>query len=176
MKSHILAIIVASLSLSSFIVQAAEEKLVVPPEFEALVKSPPSISGYPSESFKIPQKGGAMLSGEDFVSYIELDDGTNLRDKKYTFHSYSKKYQLEVSGEGYVREHYYRIRNPHSKSEKKSSRVVDKDSVLTIDAGLFTINWSSSNWIYFTADKITAKQATLSDYQKEIIKEKLTSE
>jgi hypothetical protein len=91
------------------------------------------------------------------------NDGTN--DRKYTFKKYSKKFKVEITGEGSVFERYYSVSDP--KSEKRESTVMDKGSELFIDAGLFRAEWSLGDYLY-CPDSMVVNEASQVDYESKI--------
>lgn len=138
----------------------------IPWQLKAALKRAPSISdSSPTKSFKVPQEGGVIISGKDFISFLQIRKTKNPDRERYTFKTYSKKYAAEVTGKGKVEENYYRIRQVGTKS---GMEVFDKGSTLMIDAGLFSVLWSAGQWIYVSPAKATVIKGTLEDYEKAI--------
>lgn len=148
----------------------AQSGVKVPPELLEIIADPPTISEAPNPmkraSFNVPKDSGAILQGDDFISFVSLQDQQGTDSVKYTFRTYSKQFNLEISGDGELYEHYYKISDPHSSS--CDSRVIDRGSKLTIDAGLFKAQWSSQRYIYYDPDRFSIVAATLDDYKNQI--------
>ncbi|RCS41046.1 hypothetical protein DTL42_20870 [Bremerella cremea] len=138
----------------------------IPWQLKAEIKRAPSISNSsPTKSFKVPLKDGVIIKGKDFISFLQIHKTKNFNRERYSFRTYSKKYDAEVSGKGKVEENYYHIRRAGTNS---SAEVVDKGSTLTIDAGLFSVLWSAGQWIYVSPSKATVTEGTIDEYHKVI--------
>lgn len=138
----------------------------IPWQLKALMKRAPSISDdSPVESFGVPSEGGAIITSDDFICFLEVSKTKSSDRDRYKFRTYSKKYDAEVSGKGKVQENYYRIRRPSTNS---GAEVVDKGSTLMIDAGLFSVLWSAGHWIYVSPSKATVTKGTLADYEEAV--------
>ena len=148
----------------------AQGGVKVPPELLEIIADPPTISQTPNPmkrgSFNVPKDSGAIIQGEDFIAFVTLQDHQGDNSAKYTFRTFSKEFKLEISGEGELYEYYYRISDPHSSS--CDSRVIDRGSKLTIDAGLFKAEWSSQRYIYYDPDRFSIVAATLDEYRNQI--------
>lgn len=165
MKKMILPIL-SSLILLSNSVQAKTE---MNKDLIDSVKNPKSISKNYNNSFYVPNDKGALIIGEEFISYIELLDNTTPSNNtcNYKFRTFSLKHKVEISGEGKVFEHYYRIKDPFNK--KSTVTVIDKNSVLEIDAGLFKVEWSAGRYLYL--DNNLKIQASTEEMYEEKIKQ-----
>jgi hypothetical protein len=128
------------------------------------IENPPSISTNYTHSytFKTPS---ALIEGKDFVAFLALTKQADSDKVTYRFRSYSKRHKLEVTGQGEVFERYYRIADPSAKQH--DDEVFDRGSQLLIDAGLFKIEWSSGNHIYYQ-DGFTVVEAKESEYEAKI--------
>lgn len=138
----------------------------VPAELQSIIKNPPSLKRGKSGTH-FPATGGLLIESPDFISFVSITKQDNSTERDYTFKTYSKKFKQEVAGEGLVFEHYYRVSDPNS--EKRTSSVIDKGSVLFIDAGLFKAEWSLGDYLYLP-DTIKVKEASLEDYTALITK------
>ncbi|MFN4152093.1 MAG: hypothetical protein ACK4IX_14220 [Candidatus Sericytochromatia bacterium] len=164
MKNIILSIL-SSLFLLSNPVQAQINKDIID-----LVKNSKSISENYTKSFHVPNDKGALIIGEDFISYIELLDNNtpSNRSSNYKFRTFSLKHKVEISGEGKVFEHYYSVKDPFNK--KSTVTVIDKGSVLEIDAGLFKVEWSAGRYLYLNSNDIKIQESTEQMYEEKIKK------
>jgi hypothetical protein len=131
-----------------------------PTEIMNIVKNPPTLK-HGLRGVHFPEKNGLLIQSPEFISHITIIKQESVAERRYTFRTYSNKFRKEIVGEGRVFEHYYRISDPHS--NKDSTTVIDKDSILLIDAGLFKAEWSLGDYIYLP-DAMTVKEAPLSDY------------
>jgi hypothetical protein len=136
----------------------------IPAELTSIIKNPPTVSRS-KHGAHFPEKGGLLIESPDLISFIQIikKDGTD--DRKYTFRTYSKKFKVEITGEGSVFERYYRVSDPNS--EKRESTVVDKGSEPFIDAGLFRAEWSLGDYLY-CPDSMVVNEASQLDYDSKI--------
>jgi len=137
-----------------------------PEAFRTLVQNPPSISEglVDRESFTVGD-ASAIIEGKEFVAHIAFSTVAGADDSasSYHFRSYSKTHHLEVRGSGKVFERYFRIQDPND--DENRSEVIDRGSELVIDAGLFKIEWSAGNHLYFDGKKYTVKLGTYPEYE-----------
>ena len=135
-----------------------------PDGFYSRLKKPPSISVERKTNHHC-KNGSTIIESKEFVALLTFGDKDASGRVAYKFRAYSKQDKLEVSGDGAVFERYYRVSDPHSFSDDSS--VVDRGSQLTIDAGIFTVEWSLGNYIYLQ-DGISAVEGSERDYESKI--------
>ncbi len=145
--------------------------LDIPEALIAEVKSPKSISRHPADqktmkSFDIPLGKGAIIEGDDIVAFLLLEKDPTTEKTIYKFRTYSKRFKYEVKGQGTLFENYYTISEPHSSSHE--GLQVDKGSQITIDAGLFALEWSQARFIYFNSAKWTVAAGGQEEYESRI--------
>lgn len=161
MKKIILPILSTLLLLSN----SVQAKTEMNKDLIDSVKNPKSISKSYKKSFSIPNDKGALIIGKEFISYIELVDNKTY-SSNYKFRTFSLKHKLEISGEGKVFEYYYRIKDPLNKTSVVT--VIDKGSVLEIDAGLFKVDWSAGRYLYLDNDNLKIQASTEQMYEEKI--------
>lgn len=135
-----------------------------PADFDKLIKNPPAISVNNKKGFQVPNGESVILENEKFISLITITRVDEHDRALYQFWTYSKIFKKEITGKGSVFEHYYRITT--TTDGQKSYAVIDKGSVLNIDAGIFKVEWSAGNYLYFNHQEIKANIGDFSEYQK----------
>jgi hypothetical protein len=138
----------------------------LPEAVDRLSREPIAISGGGSgrggKSFDIPHGQAAVIENDELVCLLELHDaGPN--KKAYTFRTFHKPSGYEIGGEGEVFEHYYRI----SRSGQ-STQVVDRGSVLFVDAGFLKIRWSLGRWLYYDPKVASVTAGSKAEYEAKI--------
>jgi len=138
----------------------------MPEEVERLSRDPISVSGPESgrsgRSFDLPHGQAAVIENDELVCLLELHDSGPNR-KAYTFRTFHKPSGYEIAGVGEVFEHYYRVSGPG-----KSTRVVDKGSVLFVDAGFLKIRWSLARWLYYDPKVASVSAGSKSEYEAKV--------
>ncbi len=132
-------------------------------ELLELAKSPQEISPPRSTAragFKIPAGKGVLIETPECIAFLELHGESPTR-QAYHFRTFHKASGSEIRGEGEVYERYYHL----SKANEARTIVVDRGSLLTIDAGFVKLRWSAPRWIYLDPKTTQATPATLSDYR-----------
>jgi hypothetical protein len=140
----------------------------LPEAVERLSKEPISVSGSASgrsgSSFDIPNGRAAIIENDELVCLLELhDSGPNRRT--YTFRTFHKPSGYEITGEGEVFERYYHILRP---GQNQSTRVVDRGSVLFVDAGFLKIRWSLGRWLYYDPKLVSVSAGTKTEYEAKV--------
>jgi len=140
----------------------------LPEAVDRLSKEPISVSGGPSgrsgNSFDIPDGQAAIIESEELVCLLELREaGSNGRT--YTFRTFHKPSGYEITGEGEVFERYYRILRP---GQSQSTRVVDRGSVLFVDAGFLKIRWSLGRWLYYDPKLVSVSSGSKAEYEAKV--------
>ena len=138
----------------------------LPKAVEQLSREPIAVSGGGSgrggKSFDIPPGQAAVIENDELVCLLELHDvGPNKRT--YTFRTFHKPSGYEISGEGEVFEHYYQISRPG-----QTTRVVDRGSVLFVDAGFLKIRWSLGRWLYYDPNVASVTSGSKAEYEAKI--------
>jgi hypothetical protein len=136
----------------------------IPAELRAIIQNPPTVSPVEGGTH-FPKEGGLLIESTDFISFIRIIKKEGTDDRDYEFRTYSKKFKMEITGKGSVFERYYRVSDPNS--EKREKTVIDKESKLFIDAGLFKAEWSLGDYLYCPKSMAT-HEATESDYESRI--------
>jgi hypothetical protein len=143
-----------------------------PANFIEALKSPPIIAKIDQinvKAIKLDPKSTVIITGSDFISFLLIDGRPDEKVTTYHFWSYSKKFKLEVTGDGELYENYWRISNPNDTSGNRSEISIDKGSKKMINAGLFQMEWSKGDYIY-VVDGYTVENGGLKDYKAAIEK------
>ena len=138
----------------------------IPDDLQEIMRRPPSVSEGYEKGFTLPLGKGVLISGPEFVSFIELQEDVSSAECTYTFRTFSRKHKLEITGGGRVFENYYRIRNPRAAAHE--TIVFDKGSVLEIDAGMFKIQWSSGRHLYLAPKDMTIEASSGEAYNNAV--------
>lgn len=115
------------------------------------------------QSFDIPENQGALIETSGLLCLVELHDAKPNR-RTYTFRCLHKDSGIEITGDGEVFERYYRLKRP----DHKGSRVVDRGSSLTIDAGFLRMRWSLGRWIYYDQSIASVSAASATDFETRV--------
>jgi hypothetical protein len=143
---------------------------MLPQSLVDTIQTPPNISEGASGGFPVPQGSGVILRGKEFISYLFLESGPSSESAKYTFRTFSTVHKLEIQGRGEVFERYYRVSDPAEPNS--NTTVIDRGSILDIDAGIFKITWSAGPYIYLGKGKVKAEAGSEERYLEIIKNEK----
>lgn len=130
-----------------------------------LLNAPVSLSG-PGRgaSFNVPANQSMLIETNELICFLELHDSDDVCRKHYRFRTFHKVSGYEVGGEGHVCEKYYSI----SKPPGQGIRVMDRGSVLYIDAGFCKIRWSLGRWLYYDPAIATMSIGSRAEYEQRI--------
>jgi hypothetical protein len=143
---------------------------VMPTEIDKLLKDPPLIINrfaHEAKSFRMNSDDSVIIKGPRFIAFLMFDFNPEQKVTSYRFWAFSKDTRLQVRGEGELYEEYWEVSRIDPSGEEGPSAAVDRGSKTTIHAGLFLMEWSKGDFLYY-AEGFSVEKGTFDDYRRVI--------
>lgn len=116
------------------------------------------------KTIKLDPDESVVIQGPEFIACIMFKENLNDAITTYRFWTFSKKLGLQVTGSGELLENYWRVSKVNDKGETVSLTAIDRGSITKVNAGIFKIEWSKGDFLYYT-DAVLVKKGDFEDYR-----------